>query len=64
LAHREIALPLRVRRIALRQAFGDRQTRLVRRQRTWTITWAYPDSVDRCQGSTRISVRVLVNCCS
>ena len=37
MAHREIALPLRVRRIALRQAFGDRQARLVGRQRPWPI---------------------------
>jgi hypothetical protein len=26
--------------------------------------WGYPDSVDRCQGSTGESVRVLMNCCS
>jgi len=26
--------------------------------------WDYPDSVDRCQGSTCESVRVLMNCCS
>ena len=32
MAHREIALPLRVRRIALRKAFGDGQPRLVGRQ--------------------------------
>ncbi len=37
MAHREIALPPRVRRIALRKAFSDRQPRLVRRQRPWPI---------------------------
>ena len=37
MAHREIALPPRVRRIALRQAFGDRQARLVGRQRPWPV---------------------------
>jgi len=26
--------------------------------------WAYPDSVDRCQGYTGVSVRVLMACCS
>ena len=26
--------------------------------------WDYPDSVDRCQGFTVESVRVLMNCCS
>jgi hypothetical protein len=26
--------------------------------------WDYPDSVDRCQGSTGVSVRVLMNYCS
>ena len=26
--------------------------------------WDYPNSVDRCQGSTRVSVRVLMACCS
>jgi len=26
--------------------------------------WNYPDSVDRCQGFTRLSVRALTNCCS
>ena len=26
--------------------------------------WGYPDSVDRCQGSTGVSVRALMNCCS
>ena len=26
--------------------------------------WSYPDSVDRCQGFTGESVRVLMNCCS
>jgi hypothetical protein len=28
------------------------------------LMWGYPDSVDRCQGSTGLSVRVLMNCCS
>jgi hypothetical protein len=28
------------------------------------VAWGYPDSVDRCQGSTGLSVRVLMNCCS
>jgi len=26
--------------------------------------WDYPDSVDRCQGYTGVSVRVLMACCS
>ena len=26
--------------------------------------WSYPDSVDRCQGFTVVSVRVAMNCCS
>jgi hypothetical protein len=26
--------------------------------------WDYPNSVDRCQGFTVESVRVLMNCCS
>jgi len=26
--------------------------------------WDYPDSVDRCQGYTDVSVRVLMACCS
>ena len=38
MAHREIALPLRVRRIALRKAFSNRQPRLVGRQCSWNIT--------------------------
>ena len=38
MAHREIALPLRVRLITLRKACGDRQPRLVGRQRPWPIT--------------------------
>ena len=29
-----------------------------------TPNWGYPDSVDRCQGFTVESVRVLMNCCS
>ena len=33
----KINVPLRVGRIALRKAFGDRQPRLVGRQRPWTI---------------------------
>jgi hypothetical protein len=28
------------------------------------VEWGYPDSVDRCQGPTSLSVRVLMNCCS
>ena len=28
------------------------------------LEWGYPDSVDRCQGSTGVSVRVLMSCCS
>ena len=28
------------------------------------VEWGYPDSVDRCQGSTGVSVRVLMSCCS
>jgi len=28
------------------------------------VLWGYPDSVDRCQGSTGISVEALMNCCS
>ena len=39
-----------------------RQGSWVRRRRNGT--WSYPDSVDRCQGSTVESVRVLMNCCS
>jgi hypothetical protein len=27
-------------------------------------TWSYPDSVDRYQGFTVVSVRVAMNCCS
>jgi len=30
----------------------------------YSATWGYPDSVDRCQGPTSLSVRVLMNCCS
>lgn len=28
------------------------------------LIWGYPDSVDRFQGSTGVSVRVLMACCS
>ena len=28
------------------------------------LKWSYPDSVDRCQGFTGESLRVLMNCCS
>jgi hypothetical protein len=29
-----------------------------------TFQWGYPDSVDRYQGFTVVSVRVAMNCCS
>ena len=32
--------------------------------RSLAVLWGYPDSVDRCQGSTGVSVRVLMSCCS
>ena len=37
---------------------------LNREQRPTALHWSYPDSVDRCQGFTGESVRVLMNCCS
>ena len=29
-----------------------------------SLVWGCPDSVDRSQGSTGVSVRVLMSCCS
>jgi len=45
------------------QAFRDLQGLALEQLRN-PSTWDYPDSVDRCQGSTGLSVRVLMNCCS
>ena len=58
------------------RGFWDEQQRVTKLQDTkpvlkrladsipWESFWDYPDSVDRRQGSTGVSVRVLMDACS